>query len=252
MKVLKLTLITISLSLIVQSCVINCLEGSGNVITEERSLSGYHSVDLRGTGNIYITQGEEYYIKLKTDDNIMPLISTTVKKCILLIASEKCIGKITCLDVHITMKEIKGLTVSGSGDILGDSLIVAKNLDININGSSKINLNLEATTITSTISGSGDIKLRGHTKVHNAKINGSGTISCFDLGTKRTEVKINGSGNCNIYASEVLNIEINGSGDVIYQGDPKVTSNTKGSGSVRSKNWNFRFRGAYILFGGLC
>ena len=65
MRVLKLWIITVSLSLVVHSCAINCIKGTGNVITEERSLTDCHSVDLRGFGNVYIIQGEKYLIKLK-------------------------------------------------------------------------------------------------------------------------------------------------------------------------------------------
>lgn len=235
MNVFKLFVISTCISFFIPGCIMNCVTGSGEVIIEDRSVKPFHSVNLQGIGKIYITQGSEHSLKIKTDDNILPQIVTKINNGKLIISSENCIIKVTLLDIYITMNEIIGLDVSGSGDILTDSKITSKNIKLIISGSGSINLDVEAKNVSSLISGSGVIKLKGVASNHKIMINGSGNVSCQDLLTKISNVEINGSGDCDINVSDVLTSKINGSGHVTYIGKPQVTTDTNGSGSVRSK-----------------
>ncbi|HNP99370.1 MAG TPA: DUF2807 domain-containing protein, partial [Bacteroidia bacterium] len=76
---MKKNLLTI-LFAFVSFTVFGCgIEGSGNVITETRSLTTFNGIDLRNTANVYITQGDVQEVKIEAEDNIVPLILTEVK-----------------------------------------------------------------------------------------------------------------------------------------------------------------------------
>ena len=45
-------------------------------------------------------------------------------------------------------------------------------------------------------------------------------------------MRIDGSGDARVNASETLKVQINGSGEVGYRGDPKLTREINGSGEI--------------------
>ena len=63
-----IVLIAASLACAVPSVGIRTIKGSGNVVTEERTVSGFDRVALSGFGKVIITQGEEESLtSLKSD-----------------------------------------------------------------------------------------------------------------------------------------------------------------------------------------
>jgi hypothetical protein len=97
-------------------------------------------------------------------------------------------------------------------------------------------LKLEVRNLASDISGSGSMHFSGKTDFLDASITGAGDISALDLEAKTVSLKITGSGDCEVNASEALNVKITGSGDVKYIGAPQISQKITGSGKVRSRN----------------
>ncbi len=86
--------------------------------------------------------------------------------------------------------------------------------------------------VESRTNGSGDMSFSGRAEEADLSISGSGDIHCFGLTSKTASIKINGSGNADVYATRQLNLKINGSGDIRYKGGANVDSHINGSGSV--------------------
>ena len=65
--------------LLLSACQITTVRGSGNVVTEEREVSGFEGVALSGVGQVIITQGDEESLTIETDDNLMRYIEGEVR-----------------------------------------------------------------------------------------------------------------------------------------------------------------------------
>ncbi len=217
-------------------CSGRAVHGSGTMISEDRHVSTFNKIRLKGQGNVIITKDETQSVEIVTDDNIMALIETTVSGNELIISYKKNNIKPTTLDFLITVANLKGLSISGSGDITGKSRFVSDNFYADISGSGDITVELEVASLESDITGSGSINLLGSTKFHRASITGSGDIDAFDLDAKDVSIKISGSGDCKVTAAETLTAKISGSGDVYYKGHPQVNTSISGSGSIKSRN----------------
>jgi hypothetical protein len=214
----------------------NSAQGSGNIITEERQVSEFDKIHLKGSGNVVLTQGEKQSLEIKTDDNIMPLIETDVRGKKLTISHGKHNLRPTTFEVYITVKNLEGVAISGSGDISGKGRFVAYTFYAEISGSGDMNLEVETGKLASKISGSGSIHLSGKAEDYIVSISGSGKINAFDVEAKNVSVKISGSGDCRVTASESLDAKISGSGDVYYKGRPQINSKISGSGSLMSRD----------------
>ena len=252
------------------------VEGSGNVKTEIRNVSGFTEVRTTSSVDIKVKQSSTFEVKVEADDNLLQYITTEIDGNCLVVSIENGINirNSRKMVVYVSMPQLNGAEVKGSGNILGDSKFSGDKIDISIYGSGNISLSydgkngnmktagsgnidingkidnveiivqgsgnnnatLESSSIEITIKGSGDVKINGNTSDFKAMVQGSGDIDCFDLNSKTADVTIKGSGNCNITVSELLNASIYGSGDIYYKGNPdKIKSDINGSGKVKNK-----------------
>jgi hypothetical protein len=58
-------------------------------------------------------------------------------------------------------------------------------------------------------------------------------VQAENLEARDVGIRISGSGDAKVHATETLQVTIAGSGDVRYRGQPKVTKKISGSGDVR-------------------
>jgi hypothetical protein len=210
--------------------------GSGTVISEERMVSVFDQIHLKGSGKVILARGAYQSVRVKTDDNIMPHIQTEVENGKLEISHERKNIRPTVLTIHITAANLEGVAISGSGDISANEEFISDRFYADIAGSGDISVTVNAKHLESNISGSGSIYLTGSTNSYDATITGSGDVDAFDLQTRDSSVVITGSGNCRVNVSDRLKAKITGSGDVMYIGHPQVSRNITGSGKVENRN----------------
>jgi len=212
-----------------------CVVGSGNVISETRTVDTFHSVELKGSGNLYVTQDETPELRIEAEDNILPLLKTYVTDGVLVIEREpfKCITTRKPVNAYVTMNEVKQLSLSGSGKIIGQTKITSDSLGVTVSGSGNIDLEVDTEELRTTISGSGNAQLKGDATAHDFTISGSGDIQSYDLDTEKSTVVISGSGKSEVSVSNELDVKIFGSGDVYYKGDPVINTEITGSGKLK-------------------
>ncbi|NOZ45988.1 MAG: DUF2807 domain-containing protein [Chlorobi bacterium] len=225
----------ISALFVFSSCNLRYTKGSGNIITENREVAPFSEINLKGSGNIVLTQGTQQQIEIAADDNIIPLISTEVRNGTLIISTKGGIIRPTKLNYDITIPEISSLKISGSGRIEGNEKISCEDLDLKISGSGNINLFVSAEEINAKISGSGKMKLKGASEDLEVKISGSGDLDAKDLLVENALIKVSGAGECYVNASENLNAHVSGSGNIYYIGNPDISTKISGSGSVQKR-----------------
>jgi hypothetical protein len=214
----------------------NSVQGSGNVITRAREVSEFSHVRLKGSGKVFLTPGQPQSLEIKTDDNIMPLIETDVSGNKLTISHGNNRLRPTFFEVYITVQNLEGIGISGSGDIVGNGRFVTDSLYVEISGSGNMDLEVETDRLENKISGSGSLRLSGKADEYIVSVSGSGKINAFDVDARHVSVKVSGSGDCRISASESLDARISGSGNVYYRGRPRINTNISGSGSLKSRD----------------
>jgi hypothetical protein len=88
-------------------------------------------------------------------------------------------------------------------------------------------------SLTVAVVGSGDFSISGEASAQKIAIAGSVDYKAENFKTKDTSIAINGSGKALVAVSGRLDVQIMGSGDVSYIGEPAVTQNIAGAGSVK-------------------
>jgi len=214
-------------------CTMTHLEGSGNVVRDDRSPGRFTAVDLRGMGSLIVRQGLVHQVVVHTDDNLLAHLVTDVHNGTLRIYTDIPVSHYTLMEIEVTMPDIQGLILSGSGNVEASGIITDE-LSINLSGSGNMNVDIECESMAVRLDGSGGINLAGTANRSKIKLDGSGTVTAFDLWAKNSVVSLDGSGWCRVHAEEHLRVTLNGSGQVVYSGNPVVIQNISGSGHIHS------------------
>ncbi len=207
---------------------------------ETRTVPTFSEVALRVSAKLYITQGDVQSVKITAKSSTLEELITEVKGRTLNIRFPNKMffkgsfnpGKI---EIHITVPEIDGLTISGSGDIFAKD-IKSRIIDLSVSGSGNIIIDeLKTKRVTAALSGSGDITIKdgGVADELTVSISGSGDVDAIGFEASDVSVRISGSGNCSITSNGVIKGRVSGSGDVNYKGNPSVDFSVAGSGRIQ-------------------
>ena len=211
---------TLLLALTLSACSITLpsvgvTQGSGTQKTETRSVSGFTGVTLSGIGTLNIKQTGTESLTITTDDNILPLLTSTVSGGVLSLGVKSAnIPRPTSgITWNLTVKDLTHITLSGAGNINAQDL--------------------NATSLTSLLSGAGNLSIAGTAVSQTVTVSGAGSYKGRDLATTNTTVTISGAGSSIVSASGTLNATVSGAGSVTYYGTPQVISHVTGVGTVK-------------------
>ena len=212
----------------------NTVKGSGTLQKQIRALAHFDTIELGMPGHVELRLGDSESVSVETDDNLLPLIETSVENGILKIHATRRNAALAPSALHFVVqaKNIERLKVGGSGSISAAGLRGDK-LQFDVGGSGSIEVQrLQAKAVKVAIGGSGNFKGDGATEQLSVAIGGSGGVEAGKLAAGTVQASIGGSGTAVVWARQTLAASIGGSGDIEYYGDPQLSRSVHGSGSV--------------------
>ncbi|MDA0978268.1 MAG: DUF2807 domain-containing protein [Proteobacteria bacterium] len=207
---------------------------------EVRQIARFDQVRFRGPGTLKITQTDHEALSIHAPAYVMTDIISEVKAGVLHVGYRspkvtrlRVLREVISFDLH--MKDIRGLTVTGSGSV------VVPDLDndavrVEVNGSGKVNLeHLTADKLQTSIRGTGSVRALGDVETQVVTINGAGRYEAEHLVSDFAQLTLNGPGSMSVSVSEELNVLINGSGGILYGGVPDISKSISGSGTLKRR-----------------
>ena len=210
---LRVALALLTVALLLAACSVT--RGSGQLASESRPVTGFTKVELSGTGELTIEKTGTESLAISAEDNLLPLLTSEVSGDTLVLGTKRNTEIVTTKPINyaLTVKDLTGLTLAGSGNIRVSNLSTPK--------------------LTTKISGSGTITASGTADDQDLDISGSGRYQADQLASKTVNAGISGSGTASVLVSDALDVRISGSGTLTYTGDPtRVTQDVSGSGKL--------------------
>ena len=212
------------------------VRGSGNVITETRTVAGFNAVELSGIGTLIIEQGDKEALEITAEDNLMSHIKSNVSGSRLQLGGDEFVNIHPTKDIiyRLKVKNLNQIESSGLGKVELKKL-ETDNLVIEISGSGRVSVdNLLATTLNLEISGLGDISINGSVKSQQVQISGAGNYRAPNLVSEAASVEISGTGSAILWVTKQLDLELSGAGKIHYYGSPQLNSDISGVGVVKN------------------
>lgn len=213
----------------------NAVRGSGNVVSENRSVSGISGVELTMNGTLHIATGSNDSLRVEAEDNLQPYIRTDVMGGRLVIETRPGVqlDNTRPINYFLTVKQLSQIALSSSGDAQADDLH-AESFSIAISSSGNITIGrLEADSINVRISSSGEVEIRGgQVRTQSISLTSSGEYRARDLKSADADVSLSSSGKATIRVSDHLTGQLSSSGNVYYIGNPDVRITRSSSGAA--------------------
>jgi hypothetical protein len=223
--------------------------GDVATVTENREVSGFRTVVLRGYGDLEIHQESAVpgrgTLSIEADEQIMPKILAEVRgeRLVLgfsmpwydwiwwwwqwLFTADKRVR------YRLSSAGVDVLSVWGAGLVSSDRF-ESDRLELRVSGAGRLRLaGIVVKDLETRLSGAADIELAGTTDRHDVHLSGAGSVHALKLAAKHATVAISGAGSCSLAVSDDLDARISGAGSVSYAGTPRVTQRVSGAGSVR-------------------
>jgi hypothetical protein len=238
MRLAAVLVMMLAATLALSGC--GALRGSGNIVTQERSVGNVTQVEVTGIGRLEVTQGTPAQLTVTADDNLMKYIQTESQGDRLVISIRAAGIPFLMLDptetivYKLRVPSPESLGLSGSGEIVASDLDVSSlGLDISGSGSAVVT-NLKANDFEYRLSGSGKAEVTGETGREDITVSGSGRLTAGDFKAQQVSITVSGSGDATVWAVGSLDVNISGSGTVRYYGSPSVTQHVSGSGNLNN------------------
>jgi hypothetical protein len=190
--------------------------GSGTIISNERAVAHFTSINATGDYDIEIVCQQNQNFELTGDDNIIPLVVANVKDEILYIKPHRAFNPSKRVRLKIIVPTLDSISIEGSSNL---QITEVKNdrLDMELNGTGKI-------------------YIAGEARAFNLSMTGTGYANVKELKTERASVSNTGTGNIDVFVTEELLANVNGTGNINYYGNTKIVNkNVSGTGGVWKK-----------------
>lgn len=260
------------------------------VVTEaqnkkELRLDSFDRIAFRAAGKLYLRQGSTQKVEIEGDREYIDELDIRVEGDKLVIGKDSWSfwnwdnNNNKKVMIYITIPEVEALSVAGSGDLIGETKITARDLDLNVSGSGTLTLEADASgDMDADVSGSGRIELKGKCQDFDSHVSGSGRVEMNVVIAQRAafgisgsgkidaqgsadqvkatisgsgevrgesfvansaDIRISGSGGVDMTVNKVLDANISGSGTVNYRGNPSSV-NSHSSGSGKVRKMDGR------------
>ncbi len=187
--------------------------GSGNVISETRSVGGYNGVSLSGAGRMIVDRNGFDSLTITAEENILPHLTSQVSGGLLELGIAPGVSINTSREIlyEVSARTLDELRITGAGDaeVMG----------------------IDSRYFRVVVSGAGNITAFGEAGEQDVTISGAGRYDAEGVNSRTATITVSGAAFARVRVSGQLNVNISGAGVVEYYGDPVL--NVSGDGSVR-------------------
>jgi hypothetical protein len=168
---------------------------------------------MAGAANVVHVTATEAGCEIEADDNLLPLITTTVESGVLKIEFKGSVQPTQGVKIRLAGTPLRRFSLAGAGTFTTDQV--------------------DAEQFEFSASGAGNGKLSGQTKQLSIEVSGAGKVAAPALVADAATIEISGAGSADVHAVTTLRVSLSGAGSVTYSGNPQISKTISGAGGVR-------------------
>jgi hypothetical protein len=177
--------------------------GSGVQKSEKRVLPEFRQVKASGTANVEVTIGAPCEAEITTDDNLLSLVTTTLKDGVLEVRTAPAMRPRIPVRVRLCATDLDALIAEGASQLSA--------------------LKLAARELVVRGGGGATLRLTGSAAAINMHLTTASRADLSELSTATTTVHVDQAAFARLGHTETLNVTISGPGTVRYRGEPIIT-----------------------------
>ena len=216
--------------------------GNGNVVEETRDISGFTGVHVSSGIDVYLSEGNDFEVRVEADENLMEVIVTELKGDMLVVGTDNVnIRNAKSKKVHVTLPELESLKISSAGDCDGQTPFNCDDLRLWISAVPGIcHWRWRPKESTWTSVPAVMHRIAGKTNVLDVSLSSAGDLHAFDLIAEKVDVNVSSAGDARVHATEEISMNASSAGNIYYKGDAKVVHSRRSSAGIllrKIKDW---------------
>ena len=216
------------------------ITGSGNMVSNDRTVPNFTSVKVNNGIRLYITSGEALKVNVEADDNIIDDVETKVEGEELVIRfSDDFNFQNTNITVNVVMPLVKRIGASGGSSISSKNQLPKTDaMIIKASGGSTINVDVDARTLDLESSGGATLKISGRSQLVSVEASGGASVNTYELLAETANLKASSGATVKAYASVNVDAGASSGASINYKGNPSgnIKKNESSGGSVNNKD----------------
>lgn len=232
---LKIVLVALTIGLV--SCNGNVNIGSGNIITEKRSVTeSFDKIDASTGVNVIVTQGNLQEIVVETDDNVMKYVITKVENGVLIIKLKQNTNTMSSIDVKVQMPKIAGLEASSGATIDTRNTLRGTSISLKSTSGSDITAMLEYENVSCETSSGSTVTISGKALQLQTNSSSGSDIDANELVTNEAFSKASSGSGTRVNPIVKLDAQASSGSTIEYVKIPKKLIKIESSGGSVDKD----------------
>jgi len=227
---LRLTFAT-AIVLFLASCEFRGVEGSGNVTTENRPVTGdFTSIDASHGLDIIVEQSDKLSITVEADDNVQPHIKTKIENGVLIITSNINSYSNATKTITVQLPVIHNLEVSSGASLKSRNTLKSKAIYVKSSSGSEADVTIEAEKATCETSSGGNINIDGKAISLEAAASSGSVLDAERLLSNDVIASGSSGSSIDVHPLLSLNADASSGSNINYHNTPKSLKKNANSG----------------------
>ena len=224
-----------------------CVTGSEKTVNQSRVIKQFDNIVVDIDANIFLQEAENHKVQITAEENIISLVNSKIKNDTLILNLKKsCVKNTKPIDIIISFPKINQIVLN-KGQIKTNKRILSSDLDLEINTTGKVDLELATEKLSAKINENSEVWLTGWSNESKLDINADVNLQAYNLFTQKTDITFDGKGDAKIFVTENLNANLNGDVNIFFKGEPKkINENISGSGNLKNME-DSNFDDSFVL-----
>lgn len=162
-----------------------CISAKGSSedkVSETRSVSAFHSIEVESVAGVYFTQSDTYSLRVEGEKKWVNQTKCTVKDGVLLITwaekGKKTTKNVNGLSIYVSAPDLQEVTIEGVGSFNCKSRLNLKDVKFDVQGVGNLNVaDLHARNVKITLEGVGNGELTVDCDRLDASVEGIGSLT---------------------------------------------------------------------------
>lgn len=189
---------------------------------QNRQVAAFNKIETSGSVNVIYTNSDSLSLSVSASETEIDNVETKVDGSTLKVYNK---GNFTMpVNVYIKNNALMDVQSSGASSFRTTNLIKTDSLNLNVSGSSDVNIKIEGRSIKTIQNGASELKLSGSAANLFSELSGAATLKAYDLTVDKANVATTGASTAKIFVNDKLTANASGASNIKIKGNAKDIS----------------------------
>ena len=218
-------------ALLFSSCNFNGTNGSGNVVSENRTVAGeFTAISASGGLEVFIEQGSKTSILVEADDNLQKHIKTELSGDKLKIYCDINIHDAGAKRIMVTLPHIKSIESGAGSSVKSKTKLKNDTFSLTTNSGSSMEVAVHARKVNCEADSGSSLNISGSTEELQTNSGSGSSLNASELRAKTVTASSGSGSTTQVNVTSVLTAEASSGSSISFTGKPTSISKKESSG----------------------